>query len=184
MGRRGSIDVAFGFDASTNPLRAATRQTKDLLLDSSIERYERLQELACTSEDRAARVLVAGKRVHLLSYHLDEGSGDRIRDLCRDVDHRVTRYELFVERRRQDDLLHAVLRIEPVDALRGFLSVLPLQLDHPGAAVEQGVTHDGRGDLQLDHPILGHVAPPLSATTRLLLRASRSADRSQMAASV
>ena len=53
--------------------------TADLSLDPSIERYERLQELACTSEDRAARLLVAGKRVHLLSYHLDEGSGDWIR---------------------------------------------------------------------------------------------------------
>src|SRR5205085_1044089 len=61
---------------SGNPLCAATCQTKDLLLDPSIERYERLQEPACTSEDRTTRLLVAGKRVHLLSYHLDEGSGD------------------------------------------------------------------------------------------------------------
>src|SRR4051812_35770387 len=137
------------FDASANPLGAATCQTKDVLLDPSIERYERLQEPACTSEARAARPVVAGKRVHLLSYHLDEGSGDWIRDLYWDVDHRVTRYELFVERRRQDDPLHALLWIEPIGALRGFLSVLLLELDHRGAAVEQGVTHDGRFDLQL-----------------------------------
>ena len=95
MGRRGSIDVAFGFDASANPLRAAACQTKDLLLDPSIERYERLHEPACTHEDPAARLLgacVAGKRVHFFNYHPGEVSGYCIRDLCRDIDHRVTRH--------------------------------------------------------------------------------------------
>src|SRR4029077_1063738 len=82
------------------------------------------------------------------------------------------RFELFVERRRQSDPSLAPLWIEPADARRRFRAVLLLKLDHQGAAVEQGVTHDGRVDLQLDRHIVEHVAPPVSATTPLSRKAS------------
>jgi hypothetical protein len=105
------------------------------VLDPSIERYQRLQKPACTSQDRAARLLlacVAGKRVYLLSNRLGEGFGDWLCDLYGDVDHRVTGYELLVARRRQDDPSPDPLGIEPVGAPRGFLSVLLLELNRPG----------------------------------------------------
>ena len=144
----------------------------DLPLDPSVERDERLHEPVRTPDKPAARarvVSVARERGHLFPYHLGDVSGYSICDLDRDVHYRVTRFELFVERRRQGDPSLAPLRIEPADALRRFLplAVPLLELDHRCAAVEQGVTHGWRVDLQLDRHIVEHAAPPVSATTTL-----------------